>query len=63
MPEIVLPYEPLIITSTKNLSREEWLAFRKTGVGGSEVAAVFGISPFGTARDVYYGATRSLVKS
>lgn len=54
MPEFVLPYEPIVITSTVGLPREEWLAFRKSGIGGSEVAAVFGISPFGTARDVYY---------
>lgn len=54
MPEFVLPYEPLVITSTVDLPRDEWLAFRKSGIGGSEVAAVFGISPFGTARDVYY---------
>jgi len=54
MPEFVLPYEPLVITSTANLPRDEWLAFRKSGIGGSEVAAVFGISPFGTSRDVYY---------
>ena len=54
MPEFILPYEPLVITSTVGLPREEWLAFRKSGIGGSEVAAVFGISPFGTTRDVYY---------
>lgn len=54
MPGFVLPYEPIVITSTENLPRDEWLAYRKTGIGGSEVAAVFGISPFGTARDVYY---------
>ena len=54
MPEFVLPYEPIVITSTENLPRDEWLAYRKTGIGGSDVAAVFGISPFGTARDIYY---------
>ena len=54
MPEIILPYEPIVVTDTTNLSREEWLAYRKTGIGGSEVAAIFGISPFGTARDIYY---------
>lgn len=54
MPEFILPYKPIVITSTEGLPREEWLAFRKTGIGGSEVAAVFGISPFGTSRDVYY---------
>jgi len=59
MPGIVLPYEPTVIADTTDLSREEWLNLRKTGIGGSDVAAIFGISPFGTARDVYYGATRS----
>lgn len=54
MPGYVLPYEPIVITDTQDLPRDEWLAFRKTGIGGSEVAAIFGISPFGTARDVYY---------
>lgn len=54
MPEIILPYEPIVIADTTELSRQDWLALRKTGIGGSEVAAVFGISPFGTARDVYY---------
>lgn len=54
MPEIILPYEPIVVTDTTDLSREEWLAYRKTGIGGSEVAAIFGISPFGTARDIYY---------
>lgn len=43
MPEFVLPYEPFVITGTVDLPREEWLAFRKSGIGGSEVAAVFGI--------------------
>lgn len=54
MSDFVLPYEPIVVADTSNLPREEWLALRKTGIGGSEVAAVFGISPFGTARDVYY---------
>ena len=31
-----------------NLSREEFLARRKTGIGGSDVAAVMGVSPWKT---------------
>lgn len=54
MPNITLPYEPIIVADTTDLPRDEWLAYRKTGIGGSDVAAVFGISPFGTARDIYY---------
>lgn len=47
-------YKPLVLVDTANLSREEWLAWRRKGVGGSDVAAIMGISPFHTARDIYY---------
>lgn len=36
------------------MSREEWLAYRRNGIGGSDAAAIMGISPFRTARDIYY---------
>ena len=39
---------------TENLSRGEWLDWRRRGIGGSDVAAIMGISPFRTARDIYY---------
>ena len=45
---------PLVVTETAELSREEWLSFRRRGIGGSDVAAILGISPFRTARDIYY---------
>lgn len=35
------------------MERTEWLARRKSGIGGSEVAALLGISPWKTALDVY----------
>lgn len=47
-------YKPLVLTDTANLSREEWLAWRRKGIGGSDVAAIVGVSPFRTARDIYY---------
>lgn len=47
-------HSPLVIVETKDLSREEWLAYRRQGIGGSDVAAILGISPFHTARDIYY---------
>ena len=52
-------YQPAVLTETAGLSRDEWLDWRKRGLGGSDAAAVLGISPFRTARDLYYGATRS----
>lgn len=45
---------PLVVTETTELSREEWLSFRRGGIGGSDVAAILGISSFRTARDIYY---------
>ena len=35
-------------------NRNEWLARRKVGIGGSDVAALLGVSPWKTALDVYY---------
>lgn len=45
---------PPVLAETEHLSKEEWLAFRRRGIGGSDVAALMGISPFRTARDLYY---------
>lgn len=43
-----------VLVDTAGLSEEEWLGYRRRGIGGSDVAAIFGISPFRTARDVYF---------
>ena len=45
---------PNVLTPTNELSREEWLEFRRQGIGGSDAAAVLGISPFRTGVDLYY---------
>lgn len=45
---------PEVLAETAGLSREEWLEYRRQGIGGSDVAALMGISPFRTARDLYY---------
>ena len=47
-------HSPLVLTGTESLSRDQWLEYRRLGIGGSDVAALMGISPFRTARDVYY---------
>ncbi len=47
-------YQPLVLVDTAELSRPDWLACRRKGLGGSDAAAVLNISPFRTARDLYY---------
>ena len=49
----MLDYQPLVLVDTTDLPRDEWLAYRRKGIGGSDAAAVLGISPFMTARDLY----------
>ena len=52
-----LNYKPDVLVDTENLSREEWLRYRRKGIGGSDAAAVLGMSPFCTKRDLYYDKT------
>lgn len=41
------------LVSTLNLSHEEWLGYRKLGIGGSDAGAVCGLNPYVTAMQVY----------
>ena len=45
------------LTATKNLPHEEWLKWRKMGVGGSDAGAVCGLNPYRTALEVYLDKT------
>ena len=54
MPALETAYQPLVLVDTNSLPEEEWLAYRRQGIGGSDAAAVLGISPFRTAVDLYY---------
>lgn len=49
-----LNYKPNVFVETANLTEDEWLAWRRKGVGGSDVAAALGLSPYRTARELYY---------
>ena len=49
-----LDYQPLVLVETENLTRDEWLEYRRQGIGGSDAAAVLGVSPFRTCRDLFY---------
>ena len=46
--------QPLVLMDTAGWSEEEWLAYRRKGIGGSDVAALLGMSPWRTARDLFY---------
>lgn len=47
-------YEPeVVVEDITKLTEKEWKEYRYRGIGGSDVAAVFGISPWKTARDLY----------
>lgn len=41
------------LVSTLQLSREEWLRYRKQGIGGSDAGTVCGLNPYRTAAHVY----------
>ena len=52
-----LNYKPEAVVDISGLSREEWLDYRKKGIGGSDAAAIMGVSPFATKRDLFYDKT------
>ena len=41
------------LISTKNLSHEEWIKYRKMGIGGSDAGAICGLNPYSTAISVF----------
>lgn len=45
-------HKNLILTSTKNLSREEWLGIRK--IGGSDVATILNLNPYTPALRLFH---------
>ena len=51
---LILNYNAEVVVETDNLSREDWLSYRRQGIGGSDAAAIMGVSPFYTKRELYY---------
>ena len=43
----------LTLISTLNMEREDWLDWRRRGIGGSDVGAICGISKYKSPIDVY----------
>lgn len=50
----------VILASTKDMPREEWLKLRKQGIGGSDAAAIAGFSPYRSAYAVFLEKTGQL---
>ncbi len=46
-----------ILVQTEGLSYEEWLQYRRCGIGGSDVAAILGISKWKSAIDIWLDKT------
>lgn len=50
------------LVNTKDLTHEEWLQYRKKGIGGSDIAAICGLNPFRSALSVYLDKTSQEVE-
>ena len=42
------------LISTLNLSKEDWLRYRKCGITGTDAGAILGLNPYRSAFQVYY---------
>jgi putative phage-type endonuclease len=47
----------IISTVTKDEDPQHWLSVRNSGIGGSDIGAICGVSPFTSARQVYLAKT------
>lgn len=44
----------LQLIPTNNMSQDDWLMYRKTGIGASEVGAIMGLSPYKSSIELFY---------
>lgn len=42
-----------VFADTREMSREEWIAARKKGIGGSDASAILGLNPYSSPLSVY----------
>lgn len=49
-----------ILAKTKDMPREEWLAYRRTGIGGSDAATVCGLNPYSSLIELWADKTGRL---
>ena len=49
-----------VMVSTKNMTRDEWLNFRRCGIGGSDVAVICGLSKYKSVLQLWMEKTGQL---
>ena len=47
-------YEPIVVCSTEGMTEQEWLEWRKKGIGGSDAGVCMGANHYRTKRDLYF---------
>ena len=52
-----LPNVQIVSTVSQTENEAEWRAVRNKGIGGSDVGAICGVSPFSSARQIYFNKT------
>lgn len=52
-----LPNAVVVSTVRQEEDEKEWLAVRTKGIGGSDIGAICGVSPFSSARQIYFNKT------
>ena len=52
-----LPNVVVVSTVRQEDDEKEWLAVRTRGLGGSDIGAICGVSPFSSARQIYFNKT------
>lgn len=50
----------VVVASTEGMTRDEWLRARRSGLGGSDAAAIMGLSPYSSPMAVYLDKTGQL---
>lgn len=58
MAALAIDYKPgVLVEDITKLTNEEWLQMRRKGIGGSDCAAIMGVSPWRTAKELYWDKT------
>ena len=50
------------LVSTIGMSHEDWLKYRKMGIGGSDAGAICGLNPYSSAMQVFYDKTSAVTE-
>ena len=50
------------LVSTVGMSREDWLRYRKMGIGGSDAGAICGLNPYSSPMQVFYDKTSAVTE-